>query len=216
MRGNGMGYFWGLVKKEYIEIRYSYKSLMWGGIAFALFFYMAQTLIDQFDVESCYLVTFLITVAAPLEFIMNSFLSDKRNQTFERCFVSGNIKVVMLAKYASLGVLGIIPFAVFFIVFLANGITIFESVYVAINTPFYFWIILCLGTLTFFIFSDEKSASFGAIPCILLTAGIIKLNQFISSKYNPAFTCIITIVCALVATFAAHKVYKNTKYFLKI
>ena len=57
--------------------------------------------------------------------------------------------------------------------------------------------------------------------------------QFLSAHKNPdkemilsilnkidlgehIISCIITIVCAVVATIIAYKVYKNTKYFLKI
>jgi len=41
MQGNSMEYFWELVKKEYIEIRYSWKQLLWYGLLFVAFFYFA-------------------------------------------------------------------------------------------------------------------------------------------------------------------------------
>ena len=67
-----------------------------------------------------------------------------------------------------------------------------------------------------FPFSDEKSAAFACIPCLLVMVGIFVLNDYVAANYHPAFTCAITITCAAAVTLIAYKVYKNTKYFLKI
>jgi hypothetical protein len=147
---------------------------------------------------------------------MESILSDKRNQTFERYFVSGDIKKIMLAKLSSMSIFGIAPFIMFYVYLLINGINIIYSVYMAINTPFYFWIALCVITAVTFPFSNETSVAFAGLPCLLVILGIIIANDYLSVKYHPVFTCIITIVCAVIATIIAYKVYKNTKYFLKI
>ncbi|WP_461252178.1 hypothetical protein, partial [Treponema sp. R8-4-B8] len=97
-----------------------------------------------------------------------------------------------------------------------KGINIIDTVFIAINTAFYFWIALCIITAFTFPFSDEKSVSFFIFPCLLVIIGIIIANDQIAANFHPVFTCIITIVCAVVATVIAYKVYKNTKYFLKI
>jgi hypothetical protein len=152
----------------------------------------------------------------PGNFLMESIFSDKRNQIFERYFVSGNIKKIMLAKLSAMSIFGIAPFFIFYIYFLIEGINIIDTVFVAINTPFYFWIGLCILTAATFPFSDEKSASFACLPCLLVIIGIIIANDYIAANYHPVFTCFISIACAFIATVIAYKVYKNTKYFLKI
>jgi hypothetical protein len=147
---------------------------------------------------------------------MESILSDKNNQTFERYFVSGNIKIIMLAKLSAMSILGIVPFFIFNTYFQINGINIINTVFMAINTPFYFWIALCVVTIFTFPFSDEKSVTFACMPCLLAMAGIFFANDYVAANYHPVFTCIITMVCTIVTTIIAYKVYKNTKYFLKI
>jgi ABC-type Na+ efflux pump permease subunit len=168
------------------------------------------------DENSCYLLIFLFPMCIPLQFLTESILSDKRNQTFERYFASGNIKTIMFAKYSVLSVLGIIPFIAFYTYFLLNGINIIDSIYVLINTPLYYWISLCLMTIICLFFNDEKAVVYSSIPVLLLMVGVIYLNNFIVKNYNPVFTCIISIACAVVSTVTAYKVYKNTKYFLKV
>ena len=46
--------------------------------------------------------------------------------------------------------------------------------------------------------------------------GLLYLNDFLGIKFNPVFTVITTMICAVIVTFIAYKMYKKTKYFLKI
>jgi hypothetical protein len=219
MRGNKMAYFWGLVKKEFIEIGYSRKSLLLMAIMFVLIFYIINEsgiMTTNPNDELCLLVTFLAAFSIPMNFLMESILSDKSNQTLERYFVMGKIKVVMFAKFFTMTIIGIIPISVFYITFLLNGINIINNIYTLINMPLYFWIGSSIALIVIFIFNDEKSISFASMPCILLMVGLIKLNYYIGTNYNSLFTCIITVSLAVIMTFVGYKFYKNTKYFLKI
>jgi hypothetical protein len=226
MRGNNMGYFWGLVKKEFIEIRYSYKQLILYAGIYGLGIYVINSFLNSINqINSIvpinwnnagyFIVVFLSSFAAG-NFLIESILSDKNNQTFERYFVSGNIKTIMLAKLSTMSILGILPFFIFYAFFLINGANIIDTVFTAINTPFYFWIALCVVTILTFPFSDERSASFACMPCLLVIVGIFIANDYIAAHYHPVLSCIFTIACAVIATIIAYKVYKNTKYFLKI
>jgi ABC-type Na+ efflux pump permease subunit len=152
----------------------------------------------------------------PSNFLMESILSDKRNQTFERYFVSGNIKEIMFAKLSAMSIFGIVPFIMFYVYLLINGINIIDTFYMALNTPLYFWIALCMITAVTFPFSNENSVAFAGLPCMLVMIGIIIAYDYIGANYHPAFTCFITISCAVIVTIIAYKIYKNTKYFLKI
>jgi ABC-type Na+ efflux pump permease subunit len=163
-----------------------------------------------------YWLTILFSAIGSPHFLMNSILSDKRNQTFERYFVSGNIKTIMFAKLSAMSIFSIIPFIIFYTYFLFNGINIIDNIFIAFNTPQFFWILLCLMTIFTFIFNDENSVSFAGIPCILFATGLIFLNNFIATNYHPILTCIVTIICTVIVTVVAYKVYKKTKYFLKI
>ena len=100
--------------------------------------------------------------------------------------------------------------------FLINGTNIIDTVFTAINTPFYFWIALCAVMILTFPFSDEKSVAFACIPCLIAMAAIFITNDYIAANYHPSFTCAVTIACAAAVTLIAYKVYKTTKYFLKI
>jgi ABC-type Na+ efflux pump permease subunit len=213
-----MGYFWGMIKKEFIEIRYSYKNIFFIGIMFAVLFYIAQTEIEFLNntENMFYIVTFIVSMAIPSQFISESIFSDKRNQTFERYFVSGNIKTIMFAKYFGISILFIIPFIAFYVYFLLNGINVIESVYVLFNTPLYYWIGLCSITIASFIFNDEKALSLSCLPCLLLVIGIIQLNHYVGTIFHPIFTCLISVLCTFVFTLLAYRFFKNTKYFLKI
>jgi len=220
-----MGYFWGLVKKEFIEIRYSYKNLFFYVFLFPMFAYMvseieinpSHTFYNIFDYNNLYyIMAMFFSSFMGGGFLTESILSDKRNQTFERYFVSGNIKKIMLAKISAMSIFGIAPFFIFYVYLLIKGINIIDSVFIVINTPFYFWIGLCVVTAITFPFSDEKSASFAGLPCMVFMVGIIIANDYIAANYHPIFTCIITIACAAAATIIAYKAYRNTKFFLKI
>jgi len=221
-----MGYFWGLVKKEFIEIRYSYKQLIMYVGFFGVGIYALNSIINSVALNNPivpinwnnagYFVLVFFSSVLPSNFLMESILSDKNNQTFERYFVSGNIKKIMLAKLFAMSILAIVPFYIFNAYFLINGTNIINTVYLAINTPFYFWISLCAVMIYSFPFSDEKSASFACIPYLLAMVGIFVANDYVAANYHPSFTCAITIACAAVVTLIAYKVYKNTKYFLKI
>jgi len=222
MRVNNMEYFWELVKKEYIEIKYSWKQLLIYGFMFVFFFYAVAELenipplipIDWNNIY--YAITIFLSFLIPSGFLMESILSDKRNQTFERYFVSGNIRIVMFAKLSAMSILGVIPFIIFYIYLLFNDINIINDIFSAINTPLYFWICLCIITIVCFIFNDEKTIGFAGIPFMILMAGLLYLNDFLAIKYFPVITVIITIVFAVVVTFVAYGFYKKTKYFLKI
>jgi hypothetical protein len=217
-----MRYFWGLVKKEFIEIRYSYKNLLMAGGVFILFLWMAgannniSPLIPIDWNNVYYVIAIFISSLMPSNFLIESILADKTNQTFERYFVSGNIKIIMFAKLSAMSILGIIPFFVFYAYFLFNGINIIDNIFIALNTPLYFWIGLCIVTIMTFPFSDEKSVAFACMPFIISIMGLLYLNDYIAVNYHPAFTCIITVICATVTTFIGYKSYKNTKYFLRI
>jgi ABC-type Na+ efflux pump permease subunit len=218
MRGNNMGYFFGLIKKEFIEIRYSWKNLLFYGGMFPIFIYLVNyegNPIIYYN-NFYYILAIFFSSFMPSNFLMESILSDKRNQTFERYFVSGNIKKIMLAKPSSMSIFGIVPFIMFYVYLLINGINIIDTVYVAINTPFYFWIALCMITAVTFPFSNETSVAFAGLPYLLVMLGIIIANDYLAVKYHHVFTCIITIVCAVIVIIIAYKIYKNTKYFLKI
>jgi 4-amino-4-deoxy-L-arabinose transferase-like glycosyltransferase len=219
-----MKYFLELVKKEYIEIKYSWKQLLLYGLMFvAFFFFVAEveknaplnTSSIQFN-NYYYFLTIFLGFFAPSNLLMESIFSDKRNQTFERYFVSGNIKTIMFAKLSAISVFGIIPFIIFYTYLLFNGINIIDNIYAAINTPLYFWICLCVTIIISFLFNDEKSASLACMPFLLLVAGLLYLNDFLAVKFYPAITVIVTIICAAVVAVIAYKFYKKTKYFLKI
>jgi len=221
-----MSYFLGLVKKEFIEIRYSYKQLILYAGIYGIGIYALNSVINPINIinpivpinwnNSGYFVLIFLSSFAPSNFLMESILSDKNNQTFERYFVSGNIKNIMLAKLSAMSILGIVPFFIFDVYLLINGINVIHTIYLAINTPFYFWTALCIITAITFPFSNEGSVSFVVFPCLLVIIGIMIVNDYIAANYHPIFSCIIAIVCAVVATIIAYKAYKNTKYFLKI
>ena len=221
-----MNYFWGLVKKEFIEIRYSYKQLIFYVGFYGIVIYALNSVINLITIinpivpinwnNAGYCILIIFSSFAPSNFLMESILSDKNNQTFERYFVSGNIKNIMLAKLSAMSILGIVPFFIFDVYLLINGINVIETIFLAINTPFYFWIALCVVMIFTFPFSDEKSASFACIPCLVGMFVIFYTNDYVATNYHPVFTCIITLVCTVVVTIIAYKVYKNTKYFLKI
>ena len=215
-----MEYFWELVKKEYIEIKYSWKQLLLYGFMFAFFFWIVAELENtsspiQFN-NVYYAITIFISFLMPSGFLMESIYSDKRNQTFERYLVSDNIKTIMFAKLSAMSVLGIIPFIVFHAYLLFNDINIINNIFTALNTPLYFWICLCIMTIVCFLFNDEKTIGLAAMPFMLLILGLLYLNDFLAVKFFPAITVIVTIVCAVVVTFIAYKFYKNTKCFLRI
>jgi hypothetical protein len=60
----------------------------------------------------------MLSISIPLQSLTESILSDKRNQTFEQSFVSGNIKTITFAKFSAISVFDIIPFIIFTPVFL--------------------------------------------------------------------------------------------------
>jgi len=221
-----MGYFWGLVKKEFIEIRYSYKQLILYAGFLGIGIYAANSVLNPTTPinsivpinwnNPVYFIVVFICSFMPSNFLMESILSDKNNQTFERYFVSGNIKNIMLAKLSAMSILGIVPFFMFYAYLLINGINIIDTIFMIINTPFYFWIALCVVMIFTFPFSDEKSVSFACMPCLLAMVVIFIANDYIAAHYHPVLTCITTIVCAVVVTIIAYTFYKNTKYFLKI
>jgi hypothetical protein len=163
-----------------------------------------------------YVIAIFLSSFMPSNFLMESILSDKRNQTFERYFVSGNIKTIMFAKLSDMSILGIIPFIVFYTYFLFNGVNIIDNIFMAINTPLYFWISLCIMTIVNFLFNDERSIAFAGVPFLILLAGLLYFNDFLAVRLYPEVTLIVTVVCAVVVTFIAYTFYKKTKYFLKI
>jgi len=221
-----MDYFWGLVKKEFIEIRYSYKQLILYACMYGLGIYVTNSFLNSINSintivpinwnNAGYFIVVFLSSFMPGNFLIESILSDKNNQTFERYFVSGNIKIIMLAKLSAMSILGIVPFFIFYIYFLINGANIIDTVFTAINTPFYFWIALCAVMIFTFPFSDEKSVAFACIPCLLAMVVIIFTNDYVAANYHPSFTCAITIACTAAVTLIAYKIYKTTKYFLKI
>jgi ABC-type Na+ efflux pump permease subunit len=222
MRGNKMGYFWGLFKKEYIEMRYSWKQVLMYGFMFVFFIWIANASENYTTLHAIswnnalYFLTVFISSFMPGNFLMESILSDKRNQVFERYFVSGNIKTIMLAKLSAMSVLGIIPFFIFYTYLRFNGINIIDNIFMAINTPLYFWIGLCIMTIICFLLNDEKSIGCAGILSFIPLVGLLYLNDFLGAKYNPLITVITTMICAVIVTFIAYKIYKKTKYFLKI
>ena len=215
-----MEYFWGLVKKEYIEIRYSWKQLGLYGFVFVAFFYFVAesekntplTHVNNFY----YILTVFFGFFASGNFLIDSIFSDKKNQTFERHLVSGNIKTIMFAKLLAMSVLSIIPFIVFYTYLLFKGINIIDNIFTALNTPFYFWISLCVVIIISFLFNDEKSASLACMPFLIVVAGLLYLNDFLAVRFYPAITVVVTIICAAVVTVIAYRFYKNTKRFLGI
>ena len=224
MRGNSMEYFWELVKKEYIEIRYSWKQLLWYGLLFVAFFYFTTEIEKnspmyrsgiQFN-NFYYFLTIFFGFFGSGNLLIDSIFSDRKNQTFERYFVSGNIKTIMFAKLSAMSIFSLIPFIVFDIYLLFIGINIFDNVFMALNTPFYFWISLCVVIIIAFLFNDEKSASLACMPFLILMAGLLYLNDFLAVRFFPAITVIVTIVCVVIVTFIAYRFYKNTKCFLGI
>jgi len=219
-----MDYFWGLVKKEYITIRYSYKQLILYAFMYGLGIFAANLVLDPkgpgYSIVPMnnvgYFIAIFLSSFMPSNFLMESILSDKSNQTFERYFVSGNIKNILLAKLFAMSILAIVPFFIFNAYFLINGSNIIDTVFKAINTPFYFWIALCAVTIFTFPFSDEKSVSLACIPGLLVIVGIFIVNDYIAANFHPVLSCIVTVVFAVVVTLIAYKLYKTTKYFLKI
>jgi len=81
----------------------------------------------------------------------------------------------MFVKYFALSVLFFVPFIVFYVYFLMNGINVINTVYVLINTALYYWIGLCVTTIISFMLNDEKSLGLGCIPCMLAVIGLIYL-----------------------------------------
>ena len=219
-----MGYFWELVRKEYIEIRYSWKQLLWYGLLFVAFFYFVAEIEKNTPLYTpgikfnnlYYFLTIFFGFFGSGNLLIDSIFSDRKNQTFERYFVSGNIKTIMFAKLSAMSIFSLIPFIVFDIYLLFIGINIFDNVFMAVNTPFYFWISLCVMIIISFLFNDEKSASLACMPFLILMAGLLYLNDFLAVKFFPAITVIVTIVCAVVVTVIAYRFYKNTKCFLGI
>jgi hypothetical protein len=215
-----VGYFWELIKKEYIEMRYSWKQLLMYGFMFVFFIWMVYSVENHTPAINwnnvLYCMTIFFSSFMPGNFLMESILSDKRSQIFERYFVSGNIKTIMLAKLSAMSVLSIIPFFIFYAYLRFNGINIMDNIFMAMNTPLYFWIGLCIMIIICFLINDEKSIAFACIPSIILLVGLLYLNDFLIVKFNPVITVITTMICAVIVTFIAYKIYKKTKYFLKI
>jgi hypothetical protein len=57
--------------------------------------------------------------------------------------------------------------------FLLNGINIINNIYTVINTLLYLWIGSSIAAIVIFLFNDEKTISFAAMPCMLLVVGLI-------------------------------------------
>jgi hypothetical protein len=104
-----------------------------------------------------------------------------------------------------MSVLGIIPFFIFYAHLGVNGVNIIGNVFMAINAPLYFWIGLCVMTIICFLSNDEESVAYACMPSLTLTVGLLCLNDFLRARFNPAFTVITTMTCAVVVTFIAYK-----------
>jgi hypothetical protein len=131
-----MSYFLGLIKKEMIEIAYSWKNIGFVLLGVAIFLYLSVTsdMIINNTNNACYMITLLIGIATYGKFLTESIFSDKRNQTFEINFVMKKSLIIMLSKNITMILIGFVSFIMFYIFFLMHGYNILDNVWEIIKT----------------------------------------------------------------------------------
>jgi hypothetical protein len=213
-----MRYFLGLVKKEIIEIAYSWKNIGFVLLGVAVFLYLSATsdMIINNTNNSCYMITLLIGIVTSGQFLTESIFSDKRNQTFEINFVMKKSLIIMLSKNITMMFVGFVPFIMFYIFFLMHGYNILDNAWEIIKTLLYFWNGCCLASICVFLSGDEKTASCMALPCIGIIIALSYGDYIIKTNYNINAGIIISLSSAIISTVFCYRFYTKTKFFLKI
>ena len=212
-----MLYILAIIKKEFIEIIYSKKNIALITLTLLFFLYMSHTTYNlMFNVNNVsYLIAILISMATSLQFMSESILSDKRNQTLEIMLVAKKLEAVFIAKMITIVILSIIPFVIFHISFLIAGINILDSVFMYFNTLFLFWIGGCVASMIVIFFNDERSAALFGISSLLIIIGLIRAMFFITETFSGVAGMILLYIILILTTFAARLLFKNTKIYLK-
>ncbi|MDR1398974.1 MAG: hypothetical protein LBJ41_03525 [Treponema sp.] len=95
-----MKYFLELVKKEIIEVAYSWKNMGLEAIMILAFLYISKSsdklLYNKNNMY--YILTLMVGVSISSQFLMDSIFSDRRNQTLKINYVLRKSLIVMLSK----------------------------------------------------------------------------------------------------------------------
>lgn len=213
-----MAYFLGLVRKEIIEIAYSWKNLGFAALMLIAFLYLSTSsdMIIHNENNACYIITLLCGFATSGQLLTDTIFSDKRNQTLEINFAMKKLPVIMLSKNITMMLIGLIPFTMFFIYFLTQGYNLLYNTIVVVNTILYLWAGTCIVSIVTLISADEKATAFLSLPCICILTGLIYVNYLIEINYGKYASLPLPFVFSIAATVLCYKLYTKTRLFLKI
>jgi len=212
-----MGFICEIIKKELTEIIYFKKSLFFSIISILICIYLSLTtdsLINNTD-NSCYLLSIIMSLAQGLQFMTDSILSDKRNQTLEVMIVAEKINSVFFAKMITTVILCSVPFIIYYCFFAVTGLNILYSKSLFFNTLLFFWLGGCLVAIIVIFFNDEKNVAIPAVFILFLFVGLVKAMFIFNERYSETLGTILLSFLAVFVTLIAILFYKNTKMYLK-
>jgi hypothetical protein len=206
-----------MIKKELTEIVYAKKNLVLFAIGIIMVLYMCNTtdsIINNTD-NMCYLITIILSIGSAMQFMSESILSDKRNQTLEIMAVSGKLGLVFFIKILTIILLCLIPFAIFYCYFMLNGYNILNSLSLCVNTLLLFWIGGYSASIIVIFFNDERTAAMFGVISLLLAVGLVKVMFFLNNVYNEMAGTLFLSLLAVCITGFANLFFKHTKIYLK-
>jgi hypothetical protein len=212
-----MNFVCAMIKKELTEILYAKKSLILVAVSIVGVLYMCNitdSIVNNTD-NVCYLITILMSITSALQFMSESILSDKRNQTLEIMAVSGKLGLIFFIKILTIILLCLIPFIIFYVYFKFNGYNILNSILLYVNTLFLFWISGCAASMIVIFFNDERTAAMFGVISLLLTVGLVKIMFFLNNLYNEMAGALFLSLLAVCITGIANLFFKHTKIYLK-
>lgn len=203
-----------MMKKEFTEMFYSRKSILLVIAVFIFFVYIGSQILSTSTVDDFYLLAIMISWA-PIQFSLDSILSDKRNQTLEIMLVSGKIGFVFMVKLITVLLSALVPFIIMFIFFIVNGYNILPSLLFYFVTPLLFWLGGCSAMMIIIFFNDEKSAAFFSLISMFFIIGLTKIVFYLNYIYSGIASIAFLVSLTALFTLATKFVFKHTKIFLK-
>jgi hypothetical protein len=203
-----------MIKKELTELCYSRKSLILVIAVFGFFIYIGRQILSNLAINDFYLLA-IMTSWSTNQFVLDSILSDKRNQTLEIMLVSGKIGLVFLAKMITLLFLSLVPFVIIFCFFMINGHNILPTFFYYVMTPLLFWLGACSAMMIIIFFNDEKSASFYGLISVFFIIAVIRMIFYLNSRFTQLAGIVFLVLLSVLFTWISQLLFKQTKIFLK-
>jgi hypothetical protein len=212
-----MKYIAALILKEFKEAFYSRKTILSvvGLYSFFLYLIFDSPELGSGTTTGPLLLTLLATLAGLGQFMHESILSDKRNQSLEVNLASGTILEVIIAKHLFIVLFSTLIASLFIILFAMRGVTYLSDPFIILTIFFSLWSGASSSAIAVLFLKEGRNSGMVALLAMAPPIGLALLPSYLNWT-NAAIGPVLQLFLAYALFKVSHVLWTKPEFLLQV